>query len=131
LSPVHRHSTDRGPVLVAYSRAERHRLLIAYLVLVVAVGYALWLGNEAREEIKAQSNSMAYSNCQAIEALRQDIVAYIEASPPPPPFPEDMPEPTKQWLTEVLTSGADQRETSPGMFLAHSCPPNPDIIVRD
>jgi hypothetical protein len=101
-------------------------VLTVWVVAMVAVqiaGFALV--DRVSDRIEQEALARANENCEAINELRGEIVAFLGATPPWPPFPDGMPQATRDWLTEVA-EGQSGREVDAGVFVPRDCPPAPE-----
>jgi hypothetical protein len=92
------------------------------MVAVQIFGFVLL--DRVNERVEREGLARAAENCEAVNELRGEIVAFLGATQPWPPFPDEMDQATRDWLTAVAES-QEGREVDAGVFVPRECPPQP------
>jgi hypothetical protein len=102
------------------------RVIIVWLVVMVGVQVVgFFIQEELSKRIEREALVRANDNCEAVNELRHEIVGFLSATPPWPPFPDGMDQPTIEWLTAVAEQ-QQSREVDAGVFVPRDCPPSPE-----
>lgn len=104
---------------------KRHALILGYgiLVLLIVVG-AIRLEAQ-RAQVELESLRRSHVLCVSLNDLREDILEYVNETPPLPEPPDGLDPATREYIEEIRDR-ADDREVRLGRFERLECPPSPD-----